>query len=123
VQEQVIRQARIKEAPPQEQELICVEIETETLSQPRPRPRSQVDVLARLDEIGVCPANYKWNLGPPWRMGFDPSANDGSECGNCGRATSNFRGGRGYQCSGGTHFVCWGCVNTLPTMADVMARH
>jgi formylmethanofuran dehydrogenase subunit E len=58
---------------------------------------SEEAVQEKLDAIGKCVANFDWNRG------YYPD----NACDHCSNPVYN-----GYNCSGGSHFVCLTCVNT-----------
>jgi hypothetical protein len=87
-----IRQARIKVAPAKEQEE-----EEDEQEEKEEKQEDHAQLMEKLANIGVCPANYQWNRG----LYVDQS------CGVCAKTVHN-----GYRCSGGSHYVCLDCVNT-----------
>ena len=84
-----IRKERVKIAPPKEEEKEEEEEEEEETEQ------TNEQMMQKLANIGVCPANFQWNRG---------LYND--SCGVCSKPCNN-----GYRCSGGSHYVCLACVN------------
>lgn len=82
------RQPRTQEAVEQEEE----EEEEEDAE-------TEAAVMEKLAEIGVCPQSYKW------LRGFFAEAT----CGKCSGPVNN-----GFNCAGGSHYVCFGCVNRVP---------
>ena len=58
---------------------------------------SEAEFKRKMKSIGVCPQNYKWRRG----------SYESNNCDKCGKRVYN-----GYNCEGGGHYVCCGCVNT-----------
>ena len=85
-----IRQDRVKVVAPKEQEEEAEEEEEQETE------LEQEALMEKLANIGVCPANYQWNQG----LYLDKS------CGVCSKTVQN-----GWRCSGGSHYVCFACVN------------
>ena len=57
---------------------------------------SQKELLEKMANIGVCPASYEWLSGKE---------------GTCMNPTCGIHFLNGFQCAGGSHFICRGCVN------------
>jgi hypothetical protein len=61
---------------------------------------TEEQMMAALKIIGVCPESFKWSKR---QMMSQP-------CMKCGGAKSKRCNGAGYQCEGGGHWVCNGCL-------------
>ena len=81
------RTAPAKEQEQEEDQIAEDEDEVEGISEKE---------LAILAVVGKCPQMYEWTRG------YYPD----NECGKCGKTVSN-----GFNCEGGSHYVCMGCVN------------
>jgi hypothetical protein len=63
-------------------------------------------VKTRLQSIGVCPQSFKWSR----RTSMDE---DCQKCGGKNTVVGSGRRAGGFQCEGGSHWVCMGCI--MPT--------
>ena len=57
---------------------------------------SRKELLEKIANIGVCPESYEWLSGKK---------------GTCMNPTCGIDFLNGFQCAGGSHFICQGCVN------------
>jgi hypothetical protein len=74
-----------------------VPVEDEDEEEPE---QTEAQMLAALKVIGVCPQSFKWSK----------RSSMSEPCMKCDGAKSKRCKGAGYQCEGGSHWVCSGCL-------------
>jgi hypothetical protein len=76
-----------------------VEEEEEEAEEEEEEEMTEAEALAALKKVGVCPESYQWEKRNTMEQ----------TCGKCQGKRSHGRPG-GYQCAGGSHWVCHGCL-------------